>query len=124
MVACTRADRIVPRAAAAQIRDAARDDACMRALPFMRAAQSSATRSPKDGNSPSDDISVLGARGYRLLAFTSAVLHVGSTAAAALSLGIATSAPMDVGSRLWELLGLLRAAFNRNVCVQPQSDDL
>lgn len=90
------------------------------ALPFMPIA----TRSPKDGNSPSDDISVLGARGYRLLAFTSAVLHVGSTAAAALSLGIATSAPMDVGSRLWELLGLLRAAFNRNVCVQPQSDDL
>ena len=109
------------------------------ALPFMRAA-----RAPR---SPSEYTSVLGARGYRLLAFTSALLHAGSTVMAALSLGDATSAPMhagstvtaalslgdatsapsDVGSRLWELIGLLGASFHRNVCaayVQPQFDGL
>ena len=115
------------------------------ALPFIRAAR--APRTPKEGNSPSEYTSVLGARGYRLLAFTSALLHAGSTVTAALSLGDATSAPMhagstvmaalslgdatsaprDVGSRLWELIGLLGASFHRNVCaayVQPQFDGL
>ena len=95
------------------------------ALPFIRAAR--APRTPKEGNSPSEYTSVLGARGYRLLAFTSALLHAGSTVTAALSLGDATSAPRDVGSRLWELIGLLGASFHRNVCaayVQPQFDGL
>ena len=95
------------------------------ALPFIRAARP--PRTPKEGNSPSEYTSVLGARGYRLLAFTSALLHAGSTVTAALSLGDATSAPRDVGSRLWELIGLLGASFHRNVCaayVQPQFDGL